>query len=358
MKKFLIFLLFMFLVINSRAQDDNLSLQFKRILFKDLVDTLEKKVQIKIYYTNRWVDSLYLNIDSENVPVDGLLRKALNNEGFSFILTDDNKIILSKGYSIKTNFQEQYNAYMRKNIIKNDLKNYVGPEQQEDNVRTNDEYRVYKIGKPSENVKGDKAVLSGTVINPVSGNPVVGAVVYVEKIKAGAVTNEAGFYSLSLPKGQYQLECRMIGMRSTIRNLIIFSDGILDIEMSEFTNKLNEVVVFANKENMVKNVRLGVEKINIKMLRQIPMGMGEADLIKSVLLLPGVQTVGEASGGYNVRGGSADQNLVLLNNAPIINSSHFFGFFSAFNSDLITDVTLYKNGTPAKFGGLLSSVME
>jgi hypothetical protein len=124
------------------------------------------------------------------------------------------------------------------------------------------------------------------------------------------------------------------------------------------TNQLEEVVISANKENQVKNVRVGVEKIGVKMLRQIPMGLGEADLVKTSLLLPGVQTVGEASGGYNVRGGGADQNLVLLNGGPIINSSHFFGFFSTFNSDLISDVTLYKSGMPAKYGGRISSVMD
>ena len=128
--------------------------------------------------------------------------------------------------------------------------------------------------------------------------------------------------------------------------------------MSENTNQLNEVIVSANRENNVRNVRMGIEKINVKMLKQIPMGMGEVDLFKSSLLLPGVQSVGEASNGYNIRGGSADQNLILLNSAPIINPSHFFGFFSAFNSDMIEDVTLYKSGIPAKFGGRVSSVMD
>jgi hypothetical protein len=122
--------------------------------------------------------------------------------------------------------------------------------------------------------------------------------------------------------------------------------------------QLDEVSVYANRESNVKNVRIGIEKIDRKMLRQIPMGFGEVDLIKSSLLLPGVQAVGEASGGFNVRGGSTDQNLVLLDHAPVINTSHFFGFFSALNSDLITDVTLYKSGMPAKYGGRISSVME
>ncbi len=358
MRKLLIILLCLFSLSYSHAQDGNLSLELRNILFRDMVDTIEKKVQVKIYYPNKWVDSLYIDVNSDNESLKEVLGKALNRDGFSFIITEDNKVILSRGNPIKTNFREQYLQHLKKALVKADTVNYIRPAATPADNTVNDEYKVFKIGKPSEALNGDRAMLSGIVVNPVTGDPVAGAIVYIEKIKAGAVTNESGYYSLTLPKGQYQLECRMIGMRSTIRNIIIYSNGILDIEISENPNQLNEVIVSANKENMVKNVRLGIEKISVKMLRQIPMGMGEADLIKSSLLLPGVQTVGEASGGYNVRGGSADQNLVLLDNAPIINSSHFFGFFSAFNSDLISDVTLYKSGIPAKYGGRLSSVME
>ena len=222
----------------------------------------------------------------------------------------------------------------------------------------NDEYKVFKIGNPSNQSDDGRAVLSGTITRPSTGEAVAGVVVYVGKLKIGAVTNSVGYYSIELPKGQYHVEYRMVGMRQTIRNIIIYSNGILNVDMYENTNLLNEVIVSANRENIVRNARMGIEKINIKMLKQIPMGMGEVDLFKSSLLLPGVQSVSEASSGYNIRGGSADQNLILLNSAPIINSSHFFGFFSAFNSDMIEDVTLYKSGIPAKFGGRVSSVMD
>ncbi len=168
----------------------------------------------------------------------------------------------------------------------------------------------------------------------------------------------SGITQFHLPPGQYRVDYRMIGMKSASRNVIIYSDGSLDVTLAESPNQLDEVVISANRENNVKNTRIGIEKINVKMLKQIPLGLGEADLLKSSLMLPGVQTVGEASGGYNVRGGSTDQNLILLNYAPILNSSHFFGFFGAFNSDLIADVTLFKSGMPAKYGGRLSSVME
>jgi hypothetical protein len=358
MKRLLWILLCLALAFNVSAQDNKLSLRFQQILFKNLADTIEKSIPVKIFFANNWVDSLYLDVNSDNESLITMLDKTIVRNGISFIVTGDNKIILSKGYTIKTNFRKEYLEYLEKNLARADTTDYSMPEVNTEDKSVNYEYQVFKIGNPSGQSKDGKGVLSGNITNPVTGDPVVGVIVYVEKLKIGAITNSVGYYSIELPKGQYRLEFRMVGMRQTIRNIIIYSDGILNVEMSENTNQLNEVIVSANRENNVRNVRIGIEKINIKMLKQIPMGMGEVDLFKSSLLLPGVQSVGEASSGYNIRGGSADQNLILLNGAPIINASHFFGFFSAFNSDMIGDVTLYKSGIPAKFGGRVSSVMD
>lgn len=358
MKKLLSLLFFTALAINALAQENKLSFQFKQILFRDLADTIEKKIPVRIYFSNTWVDSLYLNINSQNESLDALLKKSVSKSGLSFIITDDNKIILSKGYTIKTNFREEYLEYLEKNQTKADTINYTRTVPKAEENLINDEYKVFKIGNPSSETNDEKVVLSGTITHPETGEAIAGVVVYIGKLKIGAVTNSVGYYSIEAPKGQYQVEFRMVGMRQTIRNIILYSSGALNIQMSENTNQLNEVVVSANRENIVRNVRMGIEKINVKMLKQIPMGMGEVDVFKSSLLLPGVQSVGEASNGYNIRGGSADQNLILLNGAPIINPSHFFGFFSAFNSDMIEDVTLYKSGIPAKYGGRVSSVMD
>jgi hypothetical protein len=358
MKKLLTLIFFTALAINALSQDNKLSLQFKQILFRDLADTIEKKIPVRIYFSNSWVDSLYLNINSQNESLDAVLKKTVSKSGLSFIITDDNKIILSKGYTIKTNFRKEYLEYLEKNQTKADTINYARTAPKAEDNLINDEYKVFKIGNPSSETNDEKVVLSGTITHPETGEAITGVVVYVGKLKIGAVTNSVGYYSIEMPKGQYQLEFRMVGMRQTIRNIILYSSGALNIKMSENTNQLNEVVVSANRENIVRNVRMGIEKINVKMLKQIPMGMGEVDVFKSSLLLPGVQSVGEASNGYNIRGGSADQNLILLNGAPIINPSHFFGFFSAFNSDMIEDVTLYKSGIPAKYGGRVSSVMD
>ncbi|MBK7711420.1 MAG: TonB-dependent receptor [Bacteroidales bacterium] len=356
MKKSLLLFLYLVLTANVNAQDNNLTLQFSGILFKNLADTLEKRAEVKIYYTDKWTDSLYLDIDSKNESFESVLSKALKKDGFSFIVTENNKVIISKGYTIKTNFQEQYNAWFKRSAIKRDTLNYIRPFQLQESTTTSDDYKVFKIGRPSDAGKSDRATLSGVVSDPLTGNPIIGAVIYVEKIKAGAVTNNVGYYSLVLPKGQLQIECRMVGMRSALRNVIIYSDGVLDIDMSESTNQLNEVVISANKENLVKNVRVGVEKIGMKMLKQIPMGLGEADLVKTSLLLPGVQTVGEASAGYNVRGGGADQNLVLLNGGPIINSSHFFGFSLSISGYYSNDKFDYYRKSAFDYGNMASTL--
>jgi hypothetical protein len=358
MKRFLNIVFIFFLAVGLRAQGKNLSLSFSKILFKDLVDTVEKTVSVKIYYSNTWVDSLYLNIDSKNDSLSGLFNRSLVNSGLNFIITSDHKLIFSKGYSIKTNFSSEYREYLRRSMVKPDTTTYNLPSQKTEENTISEEYKVFKIGNPSASSRSGFAVLSGFVLNSETKEALPGVIVYVEKIKAGAISNNVGYYSIELPMGQCQVEYRMIGMKTTRRNVIIYSNGSLDLSMISSTNALNEVVVSANRENNVRNEKIGIEKISLKMMKQIPMGMGETDLLKSSLLLPGVTTVSEAASGFNVRGGSTDQNLILLDGAPIINPSHFFGFFSAFNSDIINDVTLYKSGIPAKYGGRVSSVMD
>lgn len=344
-------------MVNSYSQDKNITLQFERIAFKDLIDTLEKVVPYKIYYPEGWTDSLYLTVSSKDCRINEFMDSILAGKGISFMITPDNRIILTKDYSIKTSFSREYIDYLERNSSKVDTSKYLSAVAKHDADRISDEYRVFKIGKLSESKQSQSATLSGRVTNPGEGESVSGAIIYVAKLKAGTMTNEDGYYSINLPKGQYLVEYRMLGLKTTRRNVVVYSDGNLDVEMVNEENLMEAVFITADRDNAVRDVRTGIEKINVRMLKQIPMGLGEVDVIKSSLLLPGIQTVGEASGGFNVRGGSTDQNLVFLNNAPIINTFHFFGFFSAFNSDMVSDVTIFKSGMPAKYGGRLSSVM-
>lgn len=358
MKKLLNIILFLLINLVLAGQDNNLSLQFRSILFRDLTDTIESTIPVKIFYSDKWVDSLYLDVNASEESVAKLFDKSLKTKGFSFIITDNNQIILSRGFPIKTNFNKEYREQLRRKIIRADTLKYIQQLPEDDQQSINDEYRIFRIGNPSALKRSETAFLSGTIRNSANDEPVAGAIVYIDKLKAGVLTNDEGYYQVELPKGEQQIEYRMVGMRTAKRNITIFSDGALDINLFQSTNQLDEVTVSASRENNVRNVTMGIEKISVKMLKQLPMGLGETDLIKSSLLLPGVQSASEASNGFNIRGGSIDQNLILFNGAPIINVSHFFGFFSAFNSDIIKDVTLYKSGIPAKFGGRVSSVMD
>jgi hypothetical protein len=358
MKKCFIIVVFCLVSYPLFSQDNRISLQLKNILFKDLADTIEKAIPVKIYYSDRWVNNLHLNVNASNDSLSAIFNETLGNTGFYFIITDDNKLILSKGFRIKTNFSREYSEQLRKKATKPDTIRYYQAASENKEAGINDEYKVFKLGNPSAFKSVGTATVSGLILNSVTGEPLPGVIVYVEKLKVGTISNAAGYYILDLPKGQYQIEYRMIGLKSAKRNILLYSSGTLDLTMYQSTKQLNEVFVSASRENRVQDVKMGIEKITMKMMKQIPMGMGEADIFKSSLLLPGVQSVGEAASGYNIRGGSIDQNLILFDGAPVINPSHFFGFFSSFNSDIIDDVTLYKSGVPAKFGGRISSVMD
>ena len=217
---------------------------------------------------------------------------------------------------------------------------------------------VVNIGNPSAANLTGNVTLSGLITNRDTKENVAGVTVQVPALTAGTISNAYGFYSISIPRGRHSLKFTFIGMRERVVDLNLYDSGELNIDMTSVLIPLKEAVITAEKDITLQRTGSGVEKISVSSFRLMPSAMGESDITKSLLLLPGVHTVGEGSAGLNVRGGSADQNLVLLYGAPLYNTSHFFGFFSAVNPDIIRDVTLYKGSIPAKYGGRLASVLE
>ena len=149
-----------------------------------------------------------------------------------------------------------------------------------------------------------------------------------------------------------------MGMKDTRRQIMLHSDGKLDIELEEQVYTLKEVTISSEKIANVRNTTMGVERLKVKDIKNIPMAFGEVDIMKVVMSLPGVKAVGEASSGFNVRGGATDQNLILFNDGTVYNPTHLFGFFSVFNPDVVKDMELYKSSIPAKYGGRISSVLD
>ncbi|MCB9224351.1 MAG: TonB-dependent receptor [Crocinitomicaceae bacterium] len=206
----------------------------------------------------------------------------------------------------------------------------------------------------------EKFTLSGTLKDGGSGEDLIGArVTVVELPGTGAITNEYGFYSLTLPQGTYTIRYKSLGFISGEFQIELNQDIQKNIELVPEGKTLTTVNVTAEKlDENVKSAEMGVDKLSMKDIENIPVLFGEKDPLKTIQLLPGVKSAGEGNSGFYVRGGGADQNLILLDGAPVYNASHLLGFFSVFNSDALKDIKLYKGGAPAEFGGRLSSVLD
>jgi hypothetical protein len=205
----------------------------------------------------------------------------------------------------------------------------------------------------------NRQTVSGYVKDKANGEGLIGVSVYVREAATGVVTNPYGFYSITLPSGNYTLVFSYIGYQKVTKEVTLDADKTLSIEMEDESNQLQEVTVSTQREDEnVRSIEMSVNKVEMKTIRKMPALLGEVDLIRSIQLLPGVTTVGEGASGFNVRGGDVSQNLVLLDEAPVYNSSHLFGFFSVFNPDAVKDVKLIKGGIPAQYGGRISSILD
>lgn len=204
-----------------------------------------------------------------------------------------------------------------------------------------------------------KFTLSGTVSEASSNETLIGVSIVVPELGTGVVTNEYGFYSITLPEGEYDILVSYLGFQDIVTSIALSENRKFNFQMAEEAEQLEEVIVTENAEKLdIKKPQMSVNTLSVSTIKKIPVILGEADVIKSILLLPGVTNAGEGASGFNVRGGAVDQNLILLDEAIIFNSSHLFGFFSVFNPDAIKDIKLYKGGIPARYGGRVSSVLD
>lgn len=221
---------------------------------------------------------------------------------------------------------------------------------------------AYLVDRTSSNNRSSneaKFTLSGYLRDAENGEALIGAALYVEELHTGTITNTYGFYSLSLPQGNYKITFSYIGYQSITKEINLNRSQSLNLELASEEVTLKEVVVSSNRPNAnVEKIEMSTTTVNMVEVKHMPQLMGEVDVIRSIQMLPGVTTVGEGASGFNVRGGDVDENLILLDEAPVYNASHVLGFFSVFNADAIKDLKIYKGGIPAAYGGRLSSVLD
>ena len=226
-------------------------------------------------------------------------------------------------------------------------------------MKINPAYLLLILLFPLFSLAQDKYTLSGVISDVSSNETLIGVNILFPEQQTGTITNEYGFYSITLPEGTYKLVISYLGFQNVVETIEFTSDMTKNYSLLEATETLDEVIITDDIEKLnIRKPQMSVNALSAKTIKQIPVVLGEPDVIKAITLLPGVTSAGEGASGFNVRGGSADQNLILLDEAIIYNSSHLFGFFSVFNPDAIKDLRLYKGGIPARYGGRVSSVLD
>lgn len=357
MKKFL-FIVF----ISILAGKSSFSQEKKQILVSgnfegtliEFFEKIESQYPCYFYFDEKQLDSIVVTVKAQDEPLEKVIEKALSNTGLQYSIDSRNRIYITKDIKLITQLAFTTGQQPANGIETDTIRDYgLELKRETKGVSSN---KLYEIGSRTTAPKGN-AIITGYVKNAKTGEPLVNASVFINT-SYQTTTDAYGYYSLSVPAGKHVLNVVAIGMRDTQLQIQVNSDGKMDIEVSDQVTTLKEVIVSSRKSSNVTQVQMGVQRLNIDHIRRVPSLFGEADVLRVITSLPGVKTVGEASTGFNVRGGSADQNLILFNDANIFNPSHFFGMFSAFNPEVVKDIELYKSSIPARFGGRLSSVLD
>lgn len=348
--KYFIVLLLISLPLQLYPQSESIRVSgdFSGKSFFEFTEEIERNNNITFFYKSEWVEDITITDKFEDALLSDALSRIFRGSDLHYYIDKSGYVIISKKYSIKSLDDQKADTLTYLEL--DSYNQYTDKDEQ-------DEYQIFRLGSPSGDNSGT-VTLSGYVKNQSTGEPVIGAVIKIDELQRGSMTNEYGYYSITLPKGDYNAQFSCLGMKVLNRQLSVYASGNMDVDMKENLIPLGSITVKAEGDNELTRREIGLEKLSVKTIKLLPSSMGEVDIIKTALLLPGVQTVGEGSSGFHVRGGSSDQNLVLLYDSPVFNSSHFLGFFSSINSEIIKDISLFKGGIPAQYGGRISSVLN
>lgn len=355
--KILVILSFQWVV--SQENVPIVSLSFEDSKLSDVLLTLENKTSYQFFYLEGWLEGQVVSGDFIEAPINLVLDFIFDDTVINYFISSDGKIILTQNTVIHDNFPEDFFINTADNsTISEDLEEEkITPVFSNSKIKSGT-LKTVKIGKENRNSREKKYVLSGIARNKITGERISQMAITAKGSNRGTVTNDEGFYEIEIPIGENIIETSALGIESSQIRVIIFNNGKLDFNLGVSLEMLDEVVVKADAARNVEQAITGVTQIDIKEIKNIPLVMGERDILKVATTLPGITTAGEGSSGYNVRGGRTDQNLFLLDNSVIYNPSHFFGIFSALNPFTSNTANIYKGNIPAEYGGRLSSVFE
>lgn len=336
----------------------NITVSFRNTPLKDAVLQVETLSGKTFYFDDSWLAGHFVTKTFENESLQKVLNTIFENTNINFVLQDEKVILVNNTY-VYTQLPANFFNLNTPEEAGGEADNNA-PIFQEEYVASGEVHtrKLVTIGKQRPNDANSSYTLSGIIKNAKTGEPLQNLSVYTLDKTKYAVTDSRGYFSIRLPSGLNKLETNLLGFETIRQDVLIYGDGTLNVELTESTQSLDEVVVKSNKDANVRDAVVGVTHIDIESIKTIPLVLGERDILKVATTLPGITTAGEGSSGFNVRGGRADQNLILLDDAVLYNPSHFLGFFSAVNPFTTGSMEIYKASIPAEYGGRLSSVFD
>ncbi len=364
MKKLILITLLLGQFVSANAQSNktesveiHIPLSYTNLIWSQFVQKIETNFPIHFYYQPNEIPEFQISFNTDSITLKEVLYSHLLPFNIFVACDSRGNIFLTKNTTIST--QLPYHFFKIKNtgietekITDSIKKTYFIP--------TTKEYtdQAVIVGSKDEGINKISATISGTAINTFTKKPVEGATIVDLISGKRVITNKLGFYTIKLNIGKHFFKINSVNIEEKNIKIDLLSNGTLDLALDDKIIILKDVIISSEREVHMVGTQMGLEKVISKDAKKIPLVFGEKDIIKVATLLPGVQTVGEGSSGFNVRGSPADQNLFYINNVPIYNTSHLSGFFSAFNADVIDKFSLYKSNIPLQYGGRLSSVFE
>jgi len=358
-KKVLAVVIFIFFVVALSAQQPSKSMTFyvRNVSFAEFCQLINLQTGVKVYYRAEWVSKLNITLDADAVSPLWAVTEVLKgtdlevSEWYGDLVVLPGKKLITElpPYSLKQAMDR--NADTSVSMLTESEERYM-------TGRKADVMLTLRVGRKGGVMSGPKAKILGRILDEETGAPIFCATIFISENKSGAVSDINGFVSLTLKPGNYNALFEYLGYGKKKYQLEVLSDGNFTISMKKSVIQMSEVVVYGDRQMNIRAKDPGLDKMSIKAIRELPMMMGERDILKVSGTLPGIVSVGEGSAGLNVRGGGSDQNAFYINKVPIYNTSHLFGFFPAFNSDIIKDFSIYKGHIPAQYGGHLSSVFN
>lgn len=333
--------------------------EYDHVPFESFAEDLENKINVHFKFQPEWVEDIYVTARGMNIKLSDILSETLAGKGLHFYIDNAGTVFIVKGESFVTSLPDY--SYEKIPMSDDDTEKenqLTSTELTYKEARKKGHRQTVAIGERSNGTMQKAVVINGKLQDKESGEPLIGATVYIEELSKGYATDLNGHFVMTIMPGKYNAVFNCLGMEEVNYILVVNSGGILNIEMKRKLIAINEVTIKADKFDNVRGIQMGYDRLSIKTIKEIPAVMGERDLLKVAQMLPGVQNVGEGSSGFNIRGSSADQNMFFINKIPVYNTSHLFGFFSAFNPEIVSDFSLYKCNIPAKYGGRLASFFD